>query len=136
MSVRKGFTGRKFNMSNTGVDPVESSDAEEELPPHPSATTGSTVFAGTTNEIKNTRQDAPSITDVTAASRNRFGPDLLAQASIHTWIPESHPADGTEVHAARKKASERSVMLICAQVQMSASQGILFFSIVGRHSIL
>lgn len=63
------------------------------------------------NEARNGTQDTPSTTEActhgTAASRNRFGPDLPAHAVVHNWILESHPADGNGAHATREESIEK-----------------------------
>jgi hypothetical protein len=102
--IKKGPDGRKFHMSNTGVDPmVESSESEEGLPSPPPVTTGSVAFSNVLDEAKAGTQNIESTAEAryhnTAAGRNRFGPDLPAQVVIHNWIPETHPAGATEAHA-------------------------------------
>lgn len=108
-------------MSNTGVDLVaDSSESEEELPPSRPATTGSAYFSNVINEVrtgtkatKPTAEARPGTKDTkpiaearhqnTPVSRNLSRPRLAAQAVVHNWMPESHPADGTEAHATLEK---------------------------------
>ncbi|KAJ4337578.1 hypothetical protein N0V87_004532 [Didymella glomerata] len=104
MPIKKGPDGRKFHMSNTGVDPmVESSESEEGLPSPPPVTTGSVAFSNVLDEVKAGTQNIESTAEArhhnTAAGRNRFGPDLPAQVVIHNWVPETHPAGATGAHA-------------------------------------
>ncbi|KAF3042083.1 hypothetical protein E8E11_008255 [Didymella keratinophila] len=55
--------------------------------------------------IRNVDTEAPD--QNTAASRNRFGPDLLAPTAVNNWVPESHPVGGTEAHTTREDSIKK-----------------------------
>lgn len=85
---------------------VESSESENELLPQPSASIRSVRFLNIMDEAsartQSTEQTPEAPDKSTAVICNRFGPDLPTLAAVHNWVPESHPADGTEAHTIRE----------------------------------